>query len=331
MNSARFLAANGPSPLLAIAAKSSPQMLRRCALLGHPTKHRVFSSLAAVPFSRTQQLVPTLPVPPLPQTISKYTHLTSAILPDSQAHVRKHLSASVLLSALTHPCLLAQDAAAAAQRFMKVFPPFSFASRNSCPGPQGAAPSLHEDLVRYAGAALAASSVPRRIECCLQSRDHFRVKLAFAIHSLLNCSKRPGLVIHRREMGSNRVFVLQVIDCGALCCLSRTLQPQHQGSRGAFLQSFLHRSRWRRQACCLCRAIKEEYGLTLRRFEEQRWRRTGSARTRPLCPLFCSLQRHVFTTNPLLLPFIPDILLQSSAARCRSPFRALCGRRNAPT
>ena len=135
MNSARILAANEPYRLLATAAKSSPQMLRRCALLGHPTKHRLFSSLAPVPFSRTQQLVPTLPVPPLPQTISKYSQLTSAILPDSQAHVRTRLSAIVLLSSLTHPCLFAQDAAAAAQRFMKVFPPFSFASRNLCPGP----------------------------------------------------------------------------------------------------------------------------------------------------------------------------------------------------
>jgi hypothetical protein len=135
MNSARFLAANEQPLLPLIAAKRLPQMFRRCVLLGRPTKHRLFSSSAAVPFSRTQQLVPTLPVPPLPQTIAKYSKLTAAFLPDSQAQVRARLSASVLLSGLTRPRSFAQDAAAAAERFMKVIPLFSFASSDSRSGP----------------------------------------------------------------------------------------------------------------------------------------------------------------------------------------------------
>jgi hypothetical protein len=124
MNRAHFLAANEPPSLPVSAAKVLPQMFRRWVLLGRPTKHRLFSSSAAVPFSRTQPLVPTLPVPPLPQTIAKYSKLTAAFLPDSQAQVRTSLMTHVLFTELY--CSLSQDAAAAAERFMKVIPHFSF-------------------------------------------------------------------------------------------------------------------------------------------------------------------------------------------------------------
>ena len=176
--------------------------------------------------------------------------------------------------------------------------------------------------MRYAGAALAASSAPRRFECCLQSRDHFRVKLAFATHSLLHCSKRPGLVIYRREMGSNRVSVLQVIDCGALCCMSLSPQPQQQGSRGAFLQSFLHRSGWRRRGCCLCCAIKEKYGLTLRRFEERRWRRTGLQQIRFNCPNYLYPSCGCYCFNCPLFQISSSSRLLHAVARLSAHFAA---------
>lgn len=62
-------------------------MLSRASFLRPAAQCRLLSSAQAVPFARTQALVPSLPLPPLAQTIAKYTRLTSAILPAAQAEV----------------------------------------------------------------------------------------------------------------------------------------------------------------------------------------------------------------------------------------------------
>ena len=63
-------------------------MLSRVILRLSAAHRRLLSSSQTVPFAHTQALVPTLPVPPLEQTIAKFNRLTRAILQESQVEVR---------------------------------------------------------------------------------------------------------------------------------------------------------------------------------------------------------------------------------------------------
>ena len=161
------------------------------------------SATPTVAFSRTQALVPTLPLPPLNQTIAKFTRLTSAILPVSQAEV---CCGAIRLAyfILFHSSQIRQEAAAAARKFMQV-------STHRARARQSSTLTRHRDqrlryMRTFRNMQVTATHV-HPLPTLVVSNRNACLNLTLLLPAR---SFRPRIFLHCREMGQYRIPCLQV-------------------------------------------------------------------------------------------------------------------------